>query len=371
MPAAPRNTIWPLEPHTAAKHAILEKYLNAWLPIMTAYNGRVVFMDAFAGPGEYSGGERGSPLIALDAVLGHRYDPVRTHAKIEFVFIEQDPQRCAHLAAKLATRTRPNNVRYQVKCGAFIDEVVSVFPLLRDESGRPAPLFAFLDPFGYSDTPIEIVGRIMRQDKSEVLINFMHENINRFLAFDNAANQAHLDALFGTTRWRDIIVQELPPKERERRVHDLYQNQLRTVAGASYVRSFRMRNRQNATEYYLFFATKNLTGLDKMKQAMWHVDPSGAYDFSDFTDPDQLILFQPTPEHSRLRAFLQGRFGGQVVTVQEIQNYVIADTPFHSGQYKREVLKPMEADREITVVWTQGKRPRGTFGDMSMKIRFI
>ena len=61
--AAPKTTRWPLEPHTKAKHLILRLYLDAWLPIMATYNGRIVFLDGFAGPGRYTGGEDGSLLV--------------------------------------------------------------------------------------------------------------------------------------------------------------------------------------------------------------------------------------------------------------------------------------------------------------------
>jgi hypothetical protein len=60
-----RTTRWPLAPHTKIKHEILKRYLNAWLPILGSWAGRVVFIDGFAGPGRYSGGEPGSPVIAL------------------------------------------------------------------------------------------------------------------------------------------------------------------------------------------------------------------------------------------------------------------------------------------------------------------
>ena len=65
--AVPKDTIWPIEPHTAAKHQILRKYLDAWLPILGTYNNRMLYIDGFAGPGEYTGGEPGSPIIALEA----------------------------------------------------------------------------------------------------------------------------------------------------------------------------------------------------------------------------------------------------------------------------------------------------------------
>ncbi len=60
-----RDVLWALEPHTAAKHAILRRYLQAWFPIMASANARFLYIDGFAGPGEYSGGEDGSPVIAL------------------------------------------------------------------------------------------------------------------------------------------------------------------------------------------------------------------------------------------------------------------------------------------------------------------
>ncbi|MFN7938338.1 MAG: three-Cys-motif partner protein TcmP [Bryobacteraceae bacterium] len=69
--AVPKETIWQIEPHTSAKHQILRKYLDAWLPILGTYNLRVVYVDGFAGPGKYTGGEPGSPIVALQAALTH------------------------------------------------------------------------------------------------------------------------------------------------------------------------------------------------------------------------------------------------------------------------------------------------------------
>jgi three-Cys-motif partner protein len=65
-------TIWKIDSHTQAKHIILKKYLDAWLPIMTRWNGRVLYIDGFAGPGKYQGDEDGSPIIALKSAINHR-----------------------------------------------------------------------------------------------------------------------------------------------------------------------------------------------------------------------------------------------------------------------------------------------------------
>ncbi|HKW32565.1 MAG TPA: hypothetical protein VJN92_06145 [Candidatus Acidoferrum sp.] len=49
------ETIWRIDPHTQSKHTILRRYWEAWLPIMTKYNQRVLYIDGFAGPGRLPG----------------------------------------------------------------------------------------------------------------------------------------------------------------------------------------------------------------------------------------------------------------------------------------------------------------------------
>jgi three-Cys-motif partner protein len=64
------GTVWKLDAHTAKKHEILRTYFYAWLPIMSKWR-RIVYIDGFAGPGSYEGGEDGSPLVVLKAARAH------------------------------------------------------------------------------------------------------------------------------------------------------------------------------------------------------------------------------------------------------------------------------------------------------------
>jgi len=62
--AVPTGTLWPRDPHTAAKHQMLFTYLQAWFPIIGSRFPGLTYVDAFAGPGEYAGGKsahRSSP----------------------------------------------------------------------------------------------------------------------------------------------------------------------------------------------------------------------------------------------------------------------------------------------------------------------
>ena len=74
----PRTTTWELDDHTRGKHLVLKSYMDAWLPIILKTYGRALFVDGFAGPGEYTGGEPGSPAIALKALADHAHHDLMT-----------------------------------------------------------------------------------------------------------------------------------------------------------------------------------------------------------------------------------------------------------------------------------------------------
>ncbi len=110
------TTIWDIEPHTEAKHAILRKYLDAWLPIITRWNGRVLYIDGFAGPGEYIGGKDGSPIIAIKAILEHRAE---IKSEVIMLFVEADTDRCEFLKQKISSLKIPSNVKIECVCNQF------------------------------------------------------------------------------------------------------------------------------------------------------------------------------------------------------------------------------------------------------------
>ena len=69
----------------AGKHRVLRHYLNAWFPILARFNKQILFIDGFSGPGEYEGGEEGSPLIALRTLREHRAKSMVNKANFFFM----------------------------------------------------------------------------------------------------------------------------------------------------------------------------------------------------------------------------------------------------------------------------------------------
>ena len=360
--APPKKTRWPIEPHTQTKHLILRRYLQAWLPIMGRYNGRILFVDGFAGPGRYAGGEEGSPLIALRTLLTHpQFQAAQGQREAIFIFIEREQDRAGALRDELrqfeAKSAIPAWVKYQVRQGEFAPEMTSVLDSVARTGKNLAPAFAFIDPFGFAGAPMAVVKRIMANPRCECLITFMYESVNRFVGHPEAAIQAHFDELFGTERWRPLIV-EADPDRRRAGLVGLYRDQLIRAAGTRFVRTFEMINRGNRTEYFLYFATNSPHGLSKMKEVMWRADPAGGQAFSDLTDTRQMVLLEQAADLLPLQGLLREHFRGRGwVDISEVERFVLEDTPYSETIHlRRGTLGEMEKTKVPTL---EARRPAG------------
>lgn len=365
---APKTTVWKLDPHTSAKHAILRRYLQAWTPILTQGGfPTVAYVDGFAGPGQYEGGEEGSPIIALRAALEH---VARISGKVVFLFIEEKPDRADFLKQLVKALSPPEKFEILIEGGRTFEDAFGDFHhRYMDKSGRLPPTFAFIDPFGWKGVPFSVVQTILGQPSCEVLLTFMYEEINRFIVLPD--QKTNFDSFFGTNEWRSGI-NLAAPADRNRFLHDLYFRQLKGAACAKYARSFQMRNASGLVDYYLFYATGNQLGLKKMKEAMWKVDQSGDFAFSDATDPNQMVLFGGEPRYDQLRQQILSQFAGREVTVGDVEEFVLAETAFRETHYKRQVLRPLELANapELQVLNAPPGRKPGTYASPSLRLRF-
>ncbi len=261
--AVPKDTIWPIEPHTSAKHQILRKYLDAWLPILGTYNKRIVYIDGFSGPGQYAGGEPGSPIIALEAARTHR---ANLAGELVFLFVEERNDRVAHLNGLIAAIPLPGHFKVHVEEGTFAAHLTALLDALDQERGQIPPTFALIDPFGFAGIPYALIKRLLAKDKREVLITFMADSINRWLTHPDENIRAHITETFGTDEAVQIA---FGTGDRAEGLKNLYHRQLQKVV--RFVRYFEMRDRDHRVVYYLFFASNNALGHLKMKEAMWKV----------------------------------------------------------------------------------------------------
>ena len=357
-----RDTLWALDDHTKGKHVVLKSYLDAWLPILSRYNGRVLFIDGFAGPGTYHGGQEGSPLIAIRCVREHTASTLIK--EVVCIFIEADERRAKHLREVLTRLENsgglPEKCKVFIEHATFDERLTKVLDLIEEQKTRIAPAFVMIDPFGVSDTPMAVIERLFKNARVEVYVSFMYEWINRFK--DTPEFEPHMDRLFGTTDWRAGLAVE-DANERRAFFFNLYELQLRK-AGASHVVRLELFS-GNRLKYAIFFGTRHVLGADKMKQAIWRIAPTGDYAFHGGRT-EQLTLGLETVNFAPLRAavetFLKGKPAGVWIAVGEVQEFVIADTDYHSSQYKTNALKPLESAGSVEVDPASRKK-KGTYPD--------
>jgi three-Cys-motif partner protein len=360
----PKETLWAIEPHTEAKHKILRKYLDAWFPIMAKFNRRIVYLDGFSGPGRYTGGQPGSPIVALQCAQTHR---APLASELVFLFIEERQDRADHLTSEIVQLLCPDRFKIDVKCGEFATKLTEIIDGLDRDGNRLAPTFAMIDPFGFSGIPYTLIQRLLSKDRCEVFISFMVDSINRWLTHPDDIIRAHITETFGT---EEPFAIAMAAENRVVALKDIYHRQLGKIA--AFVRYFELRDLNDRVVYYLFFASNNATGHYKMKEAMWKVDPLGEFSFSDATNPDQRILFVNSPvEILKSDLIREFRPAGEI-TIGRVETYVYGHTGFlrkHMG----EVLSNLESEGlvKIAPVKPDGKKRRANTYPNDALITFI
>jgi three-Cys-motif partner protein len=134
--SVPKETRWKVDPHSVAKHQILRKYLDAWFPILLNFNNRVVYIDGFAGPGAYAGGQPGSPIVALEAARIHSR---KVDKSLVFWFIEKKLKRVVNLKRCIEAMKLPAHFDVNVHQGTFADDLTHVLDGLHADNARLAP----------------------------------------------------------------------------------------------------------------------------------------------------------------------------------------------------------------------------------------
>jgi three-Cys-motif partner protein len=292
--AVPNSKLWECDPHTLAKHQILERYLQAWFPIIARKYPSLTYAEGFAGPNEYEGGEPGSPTYALRQ--SQRPDVAGRGTSLRYVFVEQRQDRFEHLKVTIETQcpTDRRSPKLLVRC-IHGDCEKDLLPALGSAHAWGQPIFANLDGFG-ADVPFSVVERIGANQNSEVLVTVAP---SFFVRFANVKDVQAGDRVFGNDEWRAVQCCASPDDKR-RFLIDHYRSALRR-AGFKWMLHFEMVD-EGGHELYLFFATTVELGVEKMKDSMWKTDSRLGQRFRDPRNPGQLSFAIDSPDLSSLSA---------------------------------------------------------------------
>ena len=334
---------------TKAKLEMLRYYLGAWFEILanaTNADGKhrfdeLAYLDGFCGRGEYADGQDGSPLIAVR--FANSVAAKRSDLTIHVILVDEIKKNIAHLNTLDPIKKPHPNVKIYAIHGSFDDTVLGVFDRL--SVPRNAPTFSFVDPNGIIRSPEYTFSKLIRNQSSELFINFMEGYVNRFIEHQrDDIREAFISAIGPEPAERVLAA-----TDRIAAISQEYMQMLRSYG--RYVRNFQMRNEKNVRDNAFFFCGNSRLGFMKIKEAMWKIDPENgrefsAYAFAQLQVQDQ--LFKPEPYLHDLKSEVLECFAeGKVVTGRELKDWADFKSERFLYKHLRYVLEELVADEAI------------------------
>ena len=279
--------------HTRVKLEILNGYVVPWMRkiILNKHGSRSCsIIDTFAGAGKYSDGSIGSPIILVNEAIRFIEQAAESNfeiGKILLTFIEKDEKNFLQLKSSLEEVVQQELIDDEIveiekypslSIGIankthekFLDE-------LTNNVEQIIPTIFFMDPFGFN-LPFEINERILKKYSNvELLINFMYEEINRFITVDSVKGK--MERLFGVANISTVVEQleNADSKERSKIIKGTYKSRLQQV-GAKYTLDFDIHTDRGQVKMSIIFATKNINGFDTMKDVLDNISNSGGLEY--------------------------------------------------------------------------------------------
>ena len=355
---------WEYKERTKVKHEILSKYLGGWTKILGKFHNLNIF-DCFAGRGRFPDGMEGSPLIVIKTIAEIREKMGRPKGA-SCIFIERSKNNFQNLQVEI-NKERENSPQIygdwlNVKC--FNDEFANVASGIINKYGESlAPSFFFIDPFGFSGVPFEVIKNILSIGKTEVFITFMVRDVNRF--FQSSNHRSSIEELCGINNVQQILQNRYSNLPREQALLKLYRDQLHEDGGVKYTIPFKISEDERLqTTYYLIHATNHPAGCELMKEIMYKAGTEGRFGYLG-PDDGQLALTQ-FAGIAKLKKLLLNRFKGRILSYKDLRYETLMDTDFIKKHY-HEALLELESEGKISM---DGMGPRGGLPD-GAKIAFI
>jgi len=251
--------------HSAVKHALLEGYLEKLLFIKGMSGTKeITYVDCFAGPYQDERDDIQATSIAKSlGILKKVRDALATQKKyvlMRAIYVEVKSKRYERLSSYLAGNT-PNGIKTFHIYGDYSEKADEIL----EKCGDKAFTFFFIDPEGWTDVGIPRLGKLLARPKSEFLITFMYDFVNRFV--EKADLRDQIAAMLGNLSEEEYQnFENLLPKERERFIVHKYRDQIKAamkfdeLQSRSYHAAVKDKDKEK-TKYHLVYGTRHPKGI--------------------------------------------------------------------------------------------------------------
>lgn len=255
--------------HSLIKHKLLSGYLEKLLLIVgTSGTREITYVDCFAGPWGSSDDSTlaGTSIAAsLDILKGVRNTlaapPHRiTNLQLRAIYVEENKSRHARLEEYLNAHA-PSGIQ----CHALRGDYSALQEKILQLCGNGFAFF-FIDPLGWTDVSMSRLDKLARRSRSELLITFMYDFLNRFLDVPELNRQVEgiLGKLDDSDRQK---LASLAPRPREAYVVRRYRECLKAIAGCEGREKPRAYHAvvkdkdKDRTKYHMVYVTRHPKGI--------------------------------------------------------------------------------------------------------------
>lgn len=251
------------------KHEILNQYVVPFASKVGRYapDGRVVYLDSYAGPGRYEDGTPGSPALILASAAR-----VADFRQLDCYFVERGRKNFRALS-QLVEEAQKQGLTAHALRGRAEKHLPTVL-----ERAEGAPLFAFLDPFGLGLSFDALTGQIFGsrstsgttgRNATEVLLNFNANAVRRIGGLLTSDKEVHnkpatlhaMDVACGGSWWREVYLACSGNPEAVARITEGFVDRVRSAVG-SHAAAIEVRNRaHHQVAYHLVLFSRHKEGL--------------------------------------------------------------------------------------------------------------
>ncbi len=259
------QTVWASDPHTMVKHLVYRHYLSCWMAKIMQVFPRATIVDAFSGPGVYSDGPVGSPILTAQTFLSHA--AFARFGTLEIICLEEREDRVARLRQEVGVLGDTPKLKISVQDAGLFAEQQSRLWALAHEGDPKRPVLWLLDPFKITPLPFASVVGCLRGERDEAVITSFTDEMHRFCNRENFDKT--LDTHFGSAIWKPAATFTTESARKQALVR-AYRDALE--AEGLMTEDFGVRVRNDTPRYSLIFATHSESGLKCWNPVKWKLD---------------------------------------------------------------------------------------------------
>ena len=354
MPSKGREHFETYTKQNRVKHAILTKYLGAYLQILGPRVDAIHYIDGFAGTGSYEGKHAGSPMYAIELLSAF---PNRGIAS----FVENDAKSFERLKTAVASAAGVEllaDTPWLVH-GEFSECLDALLARSVLRKFRHLATFAFVDPCGLKGMHLDDLAKILRLPYAECLVFLNYDGLARWAGAVRSGSHAleRFKRFFGGNAAADAALECLESQSplREGRLLGIYIGAIRQSSGAKFSPAFRFQAKdRKRTSHYLIHLSQHGLAFKIMKEIM-RTESSGGDDYGTFglIPRDDLggqgELFRPNEESARAEILSELRHGQRPASLFR-DEWPLRPTDMLTEREYREILLALEAERVVDVV---------------------